>query len=348
MVRSQDDVATATAAMSGNRITPVICLSNVTGEGMDFLKVLLRTLPVRTHKSKSTGKSDKKKKKKKQAGEGEGDEAPVASGAGAGAGAGVSPPGGADATAATPAEDGKKGKRQPSGKMLIDSVFQVPGVGCVVAGMVIDGEFRPGETYMLGPDSVGMFQPVMVRSIHVHYTNVDVATVGRSAALAIRPKKSKTADKRHRRTWVRKGMTIMASSLVPQAFWEFEADIAVLHHQTTLSVGYSPTMHCGVVSQTARIMEIRNKRGKEVANLRTGDRAVVRCQFMYRPEHVSPGTILLFREGRAKGVGRIKAVFPNKSPPKPRSHGHAAAEEPAPEEPAQTTGGKRSARKKHA
>lgn len=30
---------------------------------------------------------------------------------------------------------------------------------------------------------------------------------------------------------------------------------------------------------------------------------------MYRPEYVAPGNMLLFREGRAKGVGRIRRVF---------------------------------------
>ena len=331
MVRSDADVATATEVMGANRITPVICLSNVTGDGMPFLKTLLRTLPVRTHKAKTTGKTDKKKKDKAaKAAEGEdagGSAAALVPASGAG-------PGTVDATGATAADD-KVRKKKPNGRMLIDSVFQVPGVGCVVAGMVIEGEFRANQTYMLGPDSTGLFQPVTVRSIHVHYTAVDVATAGRSAALAIRPK-SKVADKRHRRTWVRKGMTIMAAELVPQAHWEFEADIAVLHHQTTLSVGYAPTMHCGVVSQTARIMEIRTKKGAPMENLRTGDRAVVRCQFMYRPEYVAPGTILLFREGRAKGVGRIKKVFANKSPTekslKAAQHEQARREKMAPKQ----------------
>ena len=65
-------------------------------------------------------------------------------------------------------------------------------------------------------------------------------------------------------------------------------------------------------------------------------RAVVRCQFMYRPEYVAPGTILLFREGRAKGVGRIKKVFANKSPTekslKAAQHEQARREKMAPKQ----------------
>lgn len=50
---------------------------------------------------------------------------------------------------------------------------------------------------------------------------------------------------------------------------------------------------------------VQDKSGAPIEALRTGDRAIVRCRFMYRPEYLSPGSILLFREGRAKGVGRV-------------------------------------------
>lgn len=134
---------------------------------------------------------------------------------------------------------------------------------------------------------------------------------GRSAAVAIRLKNKKTgkANDHKKRAWVRKGMSLVAPELVPQSYWTFEAEILVLHHQTTLSVGYSPTIHCGVISQTARIMDIRGKDGTAKENLRTGDRAIVRCQFMYRPEYIATGAMLLFREGRAKGVGKIRRVI---------------------------------------
>lgn len=287
-VRSESDLVTAASAMTGNRITPVICLSNVTGEGLPFLRTLLQTLPVRSHKAKVTGKTKKSKKVADEAKATDSESKGLAE------------------------EDGKKAKKQEDkSELLIDSVFQVPGVGCVVAGMVTQGEFHAGGSYLLGPDSTGHFQPVVVRSIHVHYTPIDSATSGRSAALAIRAKGKVKSGSSKKRTWVRKGMTLVSADKVGNACWEFEADVAVLHHQTTLSVGYAPTMHCGVVSQTAKIVSIHDKKGVSLPHLRTGDRAIVRCRWMYRPEYVQEGTILLFREGRAKGVGRVKKVFPS-------------------------------------
>ena len=45
------------------------------------------------------------------------------------------------------------------------------GVGVVVAGTVMCGVVRVGETMLLGPDSSGEFNPVTIRSIHVQYTS---------------------------------------------------------------------------------------------------------------------------------------------------------------------------------
>ena len=89
--------------------------------------------------------------------------------------------------------EGTAGRAQP-GECTIDSVFNVPGVGVVVAGTVVRGSIRSGSTMLLGPDRLGEFQPVIIRSIHVHYTPVNTALPGGSAAFAIRLKgKNKTA-----------------------------------------------------------------------------------------------------------------------------------------------------------
>ena len=67
-------------------------------------------------------------------------------------------------------------------------------------------------------------------------------------------------------------------------------------------VNYQPVIHCGGISQSAKICEI----DKEY--LRTGDKARIRFQFMNRPEHLETGTKLMFREGETKGVGKIVEV----------------------------------------
>jgi hypothetical protein len=61
-------------------------------------------------------------------------------------------------------------------------------------------------------------------------------------------------------------------------------------------------LHVGPVSQTCAIIDL----DREV--IRTGDRATVAFRFVQRPEYLAPGDRLLFREGRTKGLGIVKAV----------------------------------------
>lgn len=41
-----------------------------------------------------------------------------------------------------------------------------------------------------------------------------------------------------KRSSIRKGMVMVSPKLMPQATWEFEAEILVLHHPTTISPRY--------------------------------------------------------------------------------------------------------------
>ena len=91
----------------------------------------------------------------------------------------------------------------------------------------------------------------------------------------------------------------------PRAVREFEANVVILHHSTTISCGYQPVIHCGVLRQSAEMVEIS---GRE--NLRTGERSKVRFKFCYFADYILPGSTFLFREGRAKGIGKVVKVFP--------------------------------------
>jgi len=109
---------------------------------------------------------------------------------------------------------------------------------------------------------------------------------------------------------IRKGMVLVDPSLNPESYWEFEVDLLVLYHSTTIKTGYQPVVHCVTVRQSATLIHITEK---EV--LRTGDRAVCRFRFLFRPEYVKPKARLIFREGRTKCVGTLVAVYKDPSPP---------------------------------
>lgn len=52
----------------------------------------------------------------------------------------------------------------PTLRVPIDSVYQVPGVGFVVSGTVLDGEVAAGMQLRMGPDKAGGWIPVLVRA----------------------------------------------------------------------------------------------------------------------------------------------------------------------------------------
>jgi GTPase len=95
---------------------------------------------------------------------------------------------------------------------LIDGVYQVSGVGIVVAGTMKSGTVQAGATLLLGPDKSGKFNPVVVKSIHHKRTPVDEAVSGQAVCFGI-----KAVDKKLqlKRTQFRKGMILVDKNANP-------------------------------------------------------------------------------------------------------------------------------------
>lgn len=84
--------------------------------------------------------------------------------------------------------------------------------------------------------------------------NTPAAYAGQSATFAL---------KKVRRSTLRKGMVMVGKQIVPQAIWEFEAEVLVLFHKSTICEKYQAMVHCGNVRQTASIMSIKDASGAE-------------------------------------------------------------------------------------
>ncbi|ELU07355.1 hypothetical protein CAPTEDRAFT_141891, partial [Capitella teleta] len=180
----------------------------------------------------------------------------------------------------------------------IDDTFSVPGVGTVVSGTCLQGIIHINDTLLLGPDTLGQFQPIVVKSIHRKRMPVTEVRGGQTASFAL---------KKIKRSYIRKGMVMVSPKLNPKACWEFEGEILVLHHPTTMSVKYQAMVHVGSVRQTATII----KMSKEL--LRTGDKAIVLFRFIKNPEYLRKDVRMVFREGRTKAVGTVVHLFPHVS-----------------------------------
>ena len=121
---------------------------------------------------------------------------------------------------------------------------------------------------------------------------------GQTGAFVVRSR-----TKEHVRQFgVRKGMVLLDAGTSPSATRIFACDVLVLHSQTTMRVNYQPILYARNVRQCVRILSM----DKEV--LRTGVRARVTFEFMYRPEYLQVGTKVLFTEGKPKAIGSIKEL----------------------------------------
>ncbi|KAK4632005.1 GTP-binding protein 1 [Fulvia fulva] len=191
----------------------------------------------------------------------------------------------------------------------VNDTFSVPFVGTVVSGVVKSGIIHAGDTVLVGPNSLGEFTTTTVRSIERKRISTPAATAGQSASFALR---------RVRRKDVRKGMVVLLAKsetnpnviiAQPKVYREFVAEVLILSHATTIRTKYQAMLHVGPVSQTCAIIDI------DRAYIRTGDRATVAFRFVQRPEFLSVGDRILFREGRTKGLGIVKQVGYDPSKP---------------------------------
>ncbi|CAL8306053.1 unnamed protein product [Merluccius merluccius] len=182
---------------------------------------------------------------------------------------------------------------QPA-EFQIDDTYSVPGVGTVVSGTTLRGLIRLNDTMLLGPDPLGSFLSIAVKSIHRKRMPVKEVRGGQTASFAL---------KKIKRSSIRKGMVMVCPHLDPQATWEFEAEILVLHHPTTISPRYQAMVHCGSIRQTATILTMNRE------CLRTGDKASVHFRFIKTPEYLHCNQRLVFREGRTKAVGTVTKLL---------------------------------------
>ena len=199
----------------------------------------------------------------------------------------------------------------------------------VVSGVLVDGQVTKGDILQLGPINHQFYQ-VQVKSIHNNFKeSIDTLYAGQTGCFAIKNINKTFILHRHH---IKHGLRIMNQPSIPlklnsrplgvglefnvtsvplhwaynpvhTVYKEFEALIKILHHPTTIKQNYEPTIHCGPVCQSAKIIHMDRD------CIRLGDTALVRFQFKYRPEFIEPAMKLVFREGSTRGIGKIVSVF---------------------------------------
>lgn len=178
--------------------------------------------------------------------------------------------------------------------LYIDDKFNVPGVGPVVAGLVLQGRLRVNSSVSIGPFKDGTFRTTRIKSIHAKKgVYVEEAKTGRSATFAI-------TDVSYEE--IEKGMVLAGEGLPKRPVRSFEAEVFVLHHPTTIREGYEAIFHIHSIKEACRIV------GMSKDYLRTGDRAQIQVETAFNPIFAREGDQFLFREGRSRGIGVITKV----------------------------------------
>jgi elongation factor 1-alpha len=238
VIKKMEDAIVASKVMPCSRVAPIFTVSNVTGEGLELLRVFLNLLPQRNRWNEQINKQF---------------------------------------------------------MMYVDDVFDVKGVGPVVSGVIKQGSVGESDILLIGPFQDGTFRNVRVKSIHINRTFVKRAVAGSDACFAL-------AGIRYEE--VRKGLALLSADYKPKAVYEFEAEVFILHHPTTIRRGYQAVIHAQTIRQSAEFIKIY--RGEV---LRTGDHGKVRLMFLYYPEFLTEGQQFVFREANAKGIGVITKII---------------------------------------
>lgn len=185
----------------------------------------------------------------------------------------------------------------------IDNVYNVKGIGIVLSGTVKKGEIRINDKLLLGPKD-GEFTEVTVKSIHNNFReDISQINAGLSGCINIKSIKKDFMNKKN----IKKGMVMLQHRIIKdkigKACRKFKADITVLQHPTTIKSNYEPVIHCGKIAQTAKIINMDNE------SIRSGDKTSVVFRFKYKAEFIEKEDILIFREGKTKGIGRITEIL---------------------------------------
>jgi GTPase len=243
IVREKDDVKIFSENIVSDRISPIFCVSSVSGEGIDQLRSFMGSLNSRAALI-NTFKTQNEKV-----------------------------------------------------EFHIDGSFNVKGVGLVLSGVIVSGTVSKDQILKIGPDQKGEFRQVVVKSIHFKRMPVDEITAGNSCCFHIKSKENiKQSD-------IRKGMVLLDKESNSKCVYEFDAEVVILHHATTIKHKYQAVIHCGVVRQTAQVISMSHEL------LRTGDKGIVKFRFIRSPEYLHEGASILFREGRTRGLGQIIKLY---------------------------------------
>jgi elongation factor 1-alpha len=178
--------------------------------------------------------------------------------------------------------------------MYIDRVYTVLGVGTVVSGTIRQGKVKKGDKLRLGPTNKGEFIETSSKSMEMHHYRKDIAEAGEVVGISIT---GVDIDE------IKRGMILCSPEYPALTVREFEAEVAILVHPTTIKKGYECIAHIETIAETMTFEPLDSE------YMSAGDTGKIKMKFKYRPCSIREGQKLIFREGRSKGVGTVTRII---------------------------------------
>ena len=181
----------------------------------------------------------------------------------------------------------------------IDECFIVKGIGLVLSGIMKKGKLKINDKLLLGPIN-NKFIEIQIKSIHDNFRkHIDYLSPNISGCLNIKVLNKETLVRKD----IKKGMVILNKDINKKVSYSFRADIVILQHPTTIKLNYEPVIHCGKITQSAKIIKMTKEQ------LRMGDKDIITFKFKYKPEFIEIDDAIIFREGKTKGIGKIIEIL---------------------------------------
>lgn len=188
----------------------------------------------------------------------------------------------------------------------ISNIYMVTGVGMVLSGIVDSGMVQVGQSIYVGPNSLGEYHPLIIKTIEINYTRIKEAVPGDHIAMAFK----KFPD-----TLIpRKGMVLIGSAIPRLSVQHLTIKIKMTQTSNScLRVGSCPHGFVGCARVTFTILEIDKGESVESSTedvgtlLRQGDEAILKCklsQFVF----TMPGVSVLFQDSNMRGDGVVIGV----------------------------------------
>lgn len=186
-------------------------------------------------------------------------------------------------------------------KFWIHKIYSVPGIGKVLYGINMQSSIIKGDDLYLGPDNLGNFVKVKVRSVHDDDRNeISELPLQMTGCLALRIK-----DKEFN---IRKGMILLSdtnNTTEEGVYKKFECKILMYHHSTIVRPGFTSVMHTDIVRQSVKLISLVNQKRPDKDYLATGDHGKAIFQFVQRPEYIKIGRRFMLRDHKILGMGLV-------------------------------------------